>query len=300
MHPFSRREFVLAGSALASQAAVQPPAPSTLTAGIVVERIKQHVGVPWRATTVDHIIAGDETTPVRGIASVMMATMEVVERAAAEGKNMIVTHETPFYLHQDKTDDIRDNPVLRRKLDFIREHHMAIFHFHDHWHARHPDGIAAGMVRQLGWEKYVDDPANPKHLTFPGIPLSKFAREIQQRLHDRTMRVVGDPSLPVRHVQTSWGYCSREPGISIISRPDVDVLVVGETREWELVEFVQDCITEGQNKALILVGHVLSEQGGTILCADWLKSFIPEVPIAYIPTPEPFWNPEHPVKTSRL
>jgi len=72
-------------------------------------------------------------------------------------------------------------------------------------------------------------------------------------------------------------------------------LIAGETREWELVEFVRDCVTEGQKKALILIGHVLSEQGGMILCADWLKSFIPEVPIAYIPTPEPFWNPEHPV-----
>jgi len=26
-------------------------------------------------------------------------------------------------------------------------------------------------------------------------------------------------------------------------------------------------------------------------CADWLRSFIPEVPIEFIPTPEPFWNP---------
>ena len=209
---------------------------------------------------------------------------------------MIVTHETPFYLHQDKTDDIRDNPVLRTKLDFIRQHKMAIFHFHDHWHRRHPDGIAAGMVRELGWEQYLADPADPKHLTFPGTPLAAFAREIQKRLRARTMRVVGDPELPVRQVQTSWGYVGREGGIAMISRPDVDVLICGETREWELVEFVRDAVTEGQKKALIMVGHVLSEQGGMILCADWLKSFIPEVPVAYVPTPEPCWNPEHPVK----
>jgi len=203
MNSLSRREFVFTGSASASLAAVARTGPPALTAGVVVDRIKQHVGIPWRAITVDQIIAGDETPPVNGIASVMMATQEVVERAAAEGKNMTVTHETPFYLHQDKTDDIRDNPVLRYKLDFLRQHNMAIFHFHDHWDVRHPDGIAAGMVRQLGWEKHVDDAANPKRLTFPGIPLAKFAREIQERLHARTMRVVGDPSLPIRQVQTS-------------------------------------------------------------------------------------------------
>ncbi|MBT9330095.1 Nif3-like dinuclear metal center hexameric protein [Paracidobacterium acidisoli] len=296
MSPLSRREFVVAGSAFLSQLAVaQTPQPK-LTAGEVVKRIQKQVGIPWRATTVDVIVAGDENTPVNGIASVMMATQDVIERAAAEGKNMIVSHETPFYLQQDKTDDIQGNPVLQYKLDFIRKHNMAIFRFHDHWHARHPDGIAAGMAHELGWDKNVDDPSNPRRLTFPGTPLAKFAQEMQTRLHARTMRVVGDPGMPVHHVQASWGYLGREPGIAMISRPDVDVLICGETREWELVEFARDCVTEGQKKALIVVGHVLSEQGGMILCADWLRSFIPEVPVAYIPTPEPFWNPQHPVK----
>lgn len=161
---------------------------------------------------------------------------------------------------------------------------------------RHPDGIATGMIRQLGWEKYLDDPANPKRLTFPATPLAKFARELQARLHARTMRVAGDPNLPVSRVQTSWGNISRQPGIDFISKPDVDLLICGETREWELVEFVRDAMAQGQKKALIVVGHVLSEEGGMILCADWLKSFIPEVPVAYVPTPEAFWNPQHPVK----
>jgi hypothetical protein len=26
-------------------------------------------------------------------------------------------------------------------------------------------------------------------------------------------------------------------------------------------------------------------------CAEWLKSFITEVPIGFIPAPEPFWSP---------
>jgi putative NIF3 family GTP cyclohydrolase 1 type 2 len=296
MNPISRREFVIAGGAVVSQIALGQTGKPQLTAGDVVERIKKNVGVPWLTMTVDHLVAGDESIPVQGIASVMMATQEVIERAAAEGKNMIVTHETPYYLHQDKTDDIRGNAVLQYKLDFLKKHNLAIFHFHDHWHAHHPDGIAQGMMKQLGWEQYVDDAANPKHFTFPGTPLAKFAKDISDRLHDHNMRVVGDPSLPVRKVQASWGNCGREAGIPIMSKPDVDVLVCGETREWELVEYARDAVTIGQKKGLVVIGHVLSEQGGMILCADWLKSFITEVPIAYIPTPEPFWNPSHPTK----
>jgi putative NIF3 family GTP cyclohydrolase 1 type 2 len=303
MSPISRREFVVAGGAFLSQVALAQPqagpsqqGPAKLTAGEVVARIKKQVGIPWMEKTVDVLVSGDENTPVTGIASTMMATLDVVQRAAAEGKNMIISHETPYYLQQDNTDDIKDNPILLHKLDFIRKHNIVIMRFHDHWHRMQPDGIAAGMVRQLGWEKNLEDPSNPKRLNFPGIPLAKFAQQMQDRLKVRTMRVVGDPDFPVRKVQTSWGYCGRMPGITIVSRADVDLFICGETREWELVEFVRDCNTAGTKKGLILVNHVVSEQGGMMLCADWLKNFINEVPVGFVPDLEPFWTPDHPVK----
>jgi putative NIF3 family GTP cyclohydrolase 1 type 2 len=299
MKDLSRREFVAASSVFVSSVALGQNVSSSatkLTAGEVIERIKKNVGVPWREKTVDHLLTGTPDTPVQGIATTMMATLDVVESCAAQGKNMIVTHETPFYLHQDITDDIKDDSVLQYKLDFCTKHEIAIFHFHDHWHARHPDGIAEGMVRQLGWEKNVNDPANPKKLTFDGVPLAQFVQQMARILKAHTIRVLGDPSLPVKRVQTSWGYCGREGGIKIFSQPDVDVLICGETREWELVEYCQDSIKAGNRKALVVVGHVMSEQGGMSLCADWLKTFISEVSIQFIPAAEPFWNPDHPLK----
>jgi putative NIF3 family GTP cyclohydrolase 1 type 2 len=299
MANLSRREFVAAGSGFISSVAFGQIGQSTtakLTAGEVIERIKKNVGVPWREKTVDNLLTGTPDTQVQGIATTMMATLDVVERCIAQGKNMIVTHETPFYLHQDVTDDIKDDAVLKYKLDLCKQHNVAIFHFHDHWHAHHPDGIAQGMVNQLGWQKYVNDVTNPKKLTFDGISLAKLTQQMQTTLHGHTLRVVGDPDLPVRRVQTSWGYCGREGGIKIFSQPDVDVLICGETREWELVEYCQDSIKFGNKKALVIVGHVLSEQGGMILCRDWLKPFIPEVPIEFVAAAEPFWNPSHPIK----
>jgi putative NIF3 family GTP cyclohydrolase 1 type 2 len=292
MSHLSRREFVAAGSAFVSGLAFGQSPAAQLTVGEVIARIKAHVGVPWREKTVDNLLTGSPDTPVQGIASTTMATLDVVERCVAQGKNMIVTHETPFYLHQDQTDDIRDDPTLRFKLDLCKKHNVALFH--DHWHARHPDGIAQGMVEQLGWQKNVNDPSDPKNLTFDGIPLAAFAKQMQTRLNAATMRVMGDPALPVRRVQTSWGFMSRDPGIKTFAQPGLDVLICGETREWELVEYCQDSIQAGNKKALIVVGHVLSEQGGMILCADWLRSFISEVPIQFVPATEPFWNPACP------
>ena len=81
------------------------------------------------------------------------------------------------------------------------------------------------------------------------------------------------------------------PRIPILSRPDVDVLICGETREWEVVEYAQDAISAGQKKALLVLGHVVSEQAGMKYCAEWLKTFVTDVPIEFVAAAEPFWSP---------
>jgi putative NIF3 family GTP cyclohydrolase 1 type 2 len=286
----SRRGFVLAGAGVAAASAAGGP----ITAAEVIERIKKNVGVPWRSQTVDNVIAGDPATQVKGVATTMMATLGVVERAAAAGKNMLITHEPTFYMHQDKTEGLQGDATYLYKTDFIRKHDMVVFHFHDHWHMHRPDGIAIGMARELGWETKAD-PQNPRRYVLPPAPLVSLARDIASRLKIRTMRVVGDPKIEVSRIATSWGYLSQEPGIHVLAQPDVDVLIAGETREWEVVEYAQDIITTGKKKALILTGHVVSEQAGMKYCAEWLRSFITEVPVEFIAAPEPFWSPDHPV-----
>jgi len=65
---------------------------------------------------------------------------------------------------------------------------------------------------------------------------------------------------------------------------DVQVLIAGETHEWETVEYVTDAYTEGRAKALILLGHVPSEQAGMEECARWLRTFVTGVPVEFVPT----------------
>jgi putative NIF3 family GTP cyclohydrolase 1 type 2 len=231
---------------------------------------------------------------VQGIATTMMATLDVMKRAAAGGKNMVITHEPTFYSHQDNIEQLKDDPVYRFKTEFIREHKMVSFHFHDHWHRRSADGIALGMARELSWEKYAD-PDNLRVFTIPQMPLARLAKDIQSSLKPRTMRVLGDPQLSIKRVNASWGYISQFPGITLAARADTDLFVCGETREWEVVEYVQDMIASGRKKALIVLGHVVSEQSGMKYCAEWLKAFIPEVPIDFVPASEPFWSPDAPL-----
>ena len=295
----SRRKFLVVGGAtVAAQLGKAQSPKASITAGEVVERIRAHIGMPWLSatmpTTVDNIVAGDAGTQVHGIATTTMATLEVLQTAVASGKNMVISHETPYYFHPDKTDDIKGNATLNYKLDYIKKNNIAIFHMHDHWHHRQPDGNAVGMARELQWQKYID-PSDPKKFVFPGETLQAFSKALQDKLQLRCVRVIGHPSMQVRGSYANWGYVKRELGIQLLSRPDIDTLITGETVEWEVVPYVQDMIASNQKKALILLGHVSSENGGMRYCADWLRDFISEVPISFIPAPEPFWNPRNPV-----
>ena len=71
---------------------------------------------------------------------------------------------------------------------------------------------------------------------------------------------------------------------------DADLVFTGEQREWEGLYYAHDAIASGQPKGVIVLGHAVSEEPGMKICAEWLKTFITEVPVELIPAGEPFWQ----------
>ncbi len=267
------------------------PAPSSpVTAQQVIDRIKSQVGVPWQNETVDTFKAGNPATPVTGIAVTMMATMDVLQRAVADGDNLVITHEPTFYSHLDKPDDLpmkENDPVLAEKRAFIEKHHLVIWRFHDHWHMRNPDGIKTGIIRDLGWDKY-EDPAQPYLFAIPETNVADLAEFLKTKLGIANIRVVGNRKMKVTHVALSPGAAGFATETGALERPEIQVLILGETREWETVEYVADAISEGKQKALIVLSHVPSEQAGMEECTRWLKTFVKEVPVQFVPASDPF------------
>lgn len=262
-----------------------------ITAREVEKRIQEHVGVPWQQETVDTFKAGDPGTRVTGIAVTMMATYDVLERAAAAGQNLVITHEPTFYNHLDQFEEIpqkENDPILARKLAFISEHHLVVWRFHDHWHRRNPDGIEVGMIHALGWEVF-QDKEHPYFFTIPETTLEKLAAELKARLQLHTMRVVGDPRRTLTRVALSPGAAGMTREIGALQLPEIQLLITGESREWETVEYAADAVSEKKNKALIVLGHIPSEQAGMEECTRWLKTFISEVPVEFVPAKQPFW-----------
>jgi len=265
-----------------------------LTAREVIARIQSHVGIPWQQETVDTFKAGNPDAEVHGIAVTMMATLDVLQRAAAAGQNLIITHEPTFYNHLDKPDDLEqkeNDPVLAAKRAFIQEHNLVIWRFHDHWHRMKRDGIEAGMAHALDWEKF-QDPGNQYLFAIPETDLEHLATDLKSRLKIHVVRVVGDPKLKVSKVALVPGSSGFAKETRALEMSGVQVLVTGEAREWETVEYVADAVTEGKPKALIILGHIPSEQAGMEECARWLKTFVGEVPVEFVPAREPFWSPK--------
>ena len=178
--------------------------------------------------------------------------------------------------------------MFAAKQAFIEKHHLVVWRFHDHWHARQPDGIQTGMVRVLGWGKF-EKPGRNDLFVIPETTLADLASDIKRRLQIHTLRVVGDPAMRVTKLALKPGYPGFPAERHTLQRDDVEVLVMGEGLEWETIEYGADAAAEGRHKALIVLGHIPSEQAGMEDCAHWLKSFVTEVKVEFIATAEPFW-----------
>ena len=261
---------------------------AAVTALQLIARILEKSGATSRPQTIDHVSAGDPTMAVSGVATMAIASLDGLKRAAAGGRNLILTYDPAFWSGNDNFDRLEGNSLFLEKRDFIRAHNLVCFNLHDHWRDRMPDGVATGMAAGLGWTPYQrgNDPAA---FQLPSTTLLDLARYLQTRLNDPTLRVVGDPKLAVRNVAALWGSAAQMPAIQRLNM-DIDVLVTGYAREWEAVEYAQDMIATGQKKALILLGEAASVDFGMKYCAEWIATFIPEVPVEFVPSHLPYWG----------
>jgi putative NIF3 family GTP cyclohydrolase 1 type 2 len=265
---------------------------AALTAGEVIARMKSKLGFPWRDTTYrDTFKFGSPDTEVRGIATAVFCTFDVVKRAAEAGYNMILPHEVTYWNDRDDTAIVSNDPLYRTKVDFMREHNIVIFRVHDHMHSQRPDFLYVGLARALGLDGKYETAPDSHRFVIPETTLGALASDFQKRLGGRTVRVVGNPDAKVRRIQLGVGYATPA-----VNNSEVDVVVSGEQQEtdgnFDSPEYVLDAVSLGIAKGWIMLGHAISEEQGMLEMADWIKGFVPEVPVQLVKAGEPFWAPK--------
>jgi len=260
----------------------------TFTVKQVIDIILKEIPNAPFPKTVDQLRSGSMEQEVTGIVTTMFPTIEVIERAATAGANFIIAHETPFYNNQDETDWLQQDDAYRYKIGLLDKYKIAIWRFHDYWHSHKPDGIIMGNLIKLGWEKYFD--ANtPRLLTLPTpMSLKSIVSLAKDRLGIPSVRVIGNLKQECKTIYMAFGYMDSRMQIAAIQQYKPDLILSGETREWETVERVRDGQLMGQKTGLLVLSHSVSEEAGMEYAAKWLQPKVPGVKITHIASTNPF------------
>jgi len=279
----SRRSFNRSAAMAAAASALRPlsfaQSSSLPTAGQVVEIIKQHLDVTWNYKTYrDTFKAGDPNTPVKGIASCFMSTLDVLQRAHAQGLNFVISHEPTFWSDADLIEPIKKDALYQEKLRFIESNGMVVWRIHDHWHRFRPEPMNVGVVRLLGWPV---SPTGGRFYQFPApVQLKDLAEQVAKRLFTRSVRIVGDPELMVR----TLGHGGHALSGHINALEKADAAISSEVREWESVQYVRELINSGEKKGLILISHESGEEEGMVVFTEVMKSAVPNIRTVFVST----------------
>lgn len=181
------------------------------------------------------------------------------------------------------------DPVYAGKNAFIEKHKLVVFRLTQHWSARKPDPRAVGLASAMGWTKFKtgDDALRYE---VPELTLDALASQLKKVLGTRGgIRAIGKRGMKVRRIGLLPGYTQIQASIAML--PTVDVIVAGEVQEWESATYAQDVVFGGVDKGFISIGRVVNEAPGMQVCAEWMKTFVSEVPVRFIAAGDPYWRP---------
>ncbi len=252
------------------------------TVGQVIDLfIKEVPGSPFDKT-VDTLKAGNLDIKITGILTTAFATIENIRKAINIGANFIIVHEPTYYSHADNTDWLKIDEVYKYKSALLKKHNIAVWRNHDYIHAHNPDGVMEGVLEALGWEKFKTD--ERQIFKVPEISLKDLLIHTKQKLNAGTIRYVGNLNQSCEKILLIPGAAGGSTQIKALIKYKPDVLIIGETSEWETVEYVRDANTKGDKLGLIILGHIASEDIGSKWMAEWLMRNTPGIKVTHIPT----------------
>lgn len=235
-----------------------------------------------REKTGDGLVLGDGEREVHTVAVTIIATPEVIRRARAIGADMILTHEPTFPLSEE------GDPVTAAKRALCEEVGLPIVRLHDHMHFTEVDKINLGVLSRLALPGDFD---GQKTLTLhTPMPADALTRHICERLSLRHPRYIGKGELPVRTLSLLFGAWGDARIRSELSRPEVDLVIIGEGCEYGICEYARDAVELGAPKGLLILGHMGSEKAGMEYLADVINQTMEDVRAVYLDAGEVYMN----------
>lgn len=141
------------------------------TTGWAVDQIlNAALGCQMSTAMWEGFCAGNTHWPVRGVVVCYAPTLELLRRAAAEGKTLIVTREHPFYMHgglnypylTDRLEAaLKDDPIVQAKREIITANKIMIYRMSTAWDNFRPQAQSTVLAQAMGLKPITPQP-NPR------------------------------------------------------------------------------------------------------------------------------------------
>lgn len=253
----------------------------------VIDRIlTYHPALPEEQPTCDGFKSGDPQAECTGIVTSVQASVEVIRKTAELGANLLIVHEPTFYSHMDSTDWLEGDQVFEQKKALLHEFGIAVWRDHDHIHAHRPDGIMTGFAAEMGWSSYIQgDGSFRSNFLLPQTTPRAIAQAMKEKLGLNAARVIGNLDCPVSKIGMVGHIMGDERQVTRrIREEELDVAIALEALDWTTNSYIRDAGQLGMNKALILCGHINTEELGMKWAVNWIHDLVPELPIQFVPS----------------
>ncbi len=265
----------------------------------IIERLIEWHQPYENPKTRDTVKSGNINQECTGIALCCWASMDVIEKAAALGCNLLISHESLYYGDEFDLAQFAGITAYENKKRFLEEHNIAVFRDHDHMHGKgkpwvpervRNDYIYYGFMKVMGWDDYViGDQMKPTDYIIPEMTGGQLADLLIEKLQLHGIRMVGDPETAVTKVHMIEHCLGKGDDARILEAVRADALIPLEMVDWTAAAYVRDAVAAGQHKIILQPGHFNVEEAGMMYMEKWLPDVIDHtVPVTYIRAEDPF------------
>lgn len=254
-----------------------------MTGRQLIGKLLAATGVAPPADTVDTFKYCDPDQEVTGVLTCFVPTLKELKEAVARKCNLLIVHEPLFYNHLDNLQWLGDHPIAAEKVQYIKDHKLMIWRFHDITHIMRPDLIVLGLQESMGWNdpQYIHH--GPTVFTFPETSFLDLARQLKKAMGATTVRMHGDPSLRCRKISVCVGSPPTDVMLKSMARNDADIYMIGEGSDWVSAAFVDDMVgTHQGNIGVIMAGHRNSENPGVGHVTKYIRNLFPDLTVDFL------------------
>jgi putative NIF3 family GTP cyclohydrolase 1 type 2 len=231
---------------------------------------------------------GDPEMEITGVACMWCAHSSSIRAAAKLGLNLLIVHEalfeepqqTPWYSGAKTPDEIAAN---RNRQELLTAHNMAVYRIHSSWDALSHDGVPDRAVAALelpglqivAAQKYFKVVQNAAALR-----VRELAERARQKLNLPWVRVFGDAERSIRR----FAFLIGGFGENQLHMPQAAVelgaeaILIGEMSEFVVINALECGVP------VIETLHSSSEIPALMRQAELLRTRLPEIPVAYVPS----------------